>query len=258
VYPVPQELKSSLLHALLERDVMREALVFTRTKHRANRLWEFLEKRGVSVARIHGNRSQSQRTDALDGFKGGRYRVLVATDIAARGIDVEALGHVVNFDVPMSPDDYIHRVGRTARAELTGEAFTFAAPEEAEELRAIERAVGKALVRVTVPDFDYNAKPAGRFEIPIRERLAKMRGERAEARERSKARKDRGRGATSAAPPARPSRGGTRPVSRPSGDSPYRSTSASAPNDGSRDGASASRRGSGRGPRRGRRKASGR
>src|SRR6266550_1419839 len=103
IYPVPQELKSLLLFTLLERGVMREALVFTRTKHRANRLWEFLTKRGVNAARIHGNRSQPQRTDALEGFKSGRYRVLVATDIAARGIDVEALGHVVNFDVPGAP-----------------------------------------------------------------------------------------------------------------------------------------------------------
>jgi len=129
VYPVPQELKSSLLLTLIERDIMHEALVFTRTKHRANRLWEFLTKRGVEAARIHGNRSQAQRTDALDGFKNGRYRVLVATDIAARGIDVEALGHVVNFDVPAVAEDYIHRVGRTARAEMTGEAFTFVAPD---------------------------------------------------------------------------------------------------------------------------------
>src|SRR5215208_1111907 len=119
IYPVSQDLKSQLLLALLERGTMKEALVFTRTKHRANRLWEQLEKRGVSVARIHGNRSQAQRTDALDGFKAGRYRVLVATDIAARGIDVEALGHVVNFDVPAAGEDYIHRVGRTARAELS-------------------------------------------------------------------------------------------------------------------------------------------
>src|SRR6185503_12428386 len=126
-YPVAQELKSSLLFTLLERGIIREALVFTRTKHRANRLWEHLTKRGINVARIHGNRSQAQRTDALDGFKAGRYRVLVATDIAARGIDVEALGHVVNFDVPAAQDDYIHRVGRTARAELTGEAYTFVA-----------------------------------------------------------------------------------------------------------------------------------
>ncbi len=96
---------------------MREALVFTRTKHRANRLADFLVRKAIEAARIHGNRSQAQRTDALEGFKSGKYRVLVATDIAARGIDVEALGHVVNFDVPAVPEDYIHRVGRTARAE---------------------------------------------------------------------------------------------------------------------------------------------
>src|SRR3954471_2278565 len=147
IYPVTQELKSRLLLALLERGIMKEALVFTRTKHRANRLWEFLEKNGIVAARIHGNRSQGQRTDALAGFKSGKYRVLVATDIAARGIDVEALGHVVNFDVPAGAEDYIHRVGRTGRAELTGEAFTFVAPDENDDLRAIERAVGKPLLR---------------------------------------------------------------------------------------------------------------
>src|SRR6185503_19098268 len=107
IYPVQQELKSSLLLALLQRDIMAEALVFTRTKHRANRLWEYLTKHVVAAARIHGNRSQAQRTDALAGFKSGTYRVLVATDIAARGIDVEELGHVVNFDVPLAPEDYI-------------------------------------------------------------------------------------------------------------------------------------------------------
>src|SRR3954470_21247984 len=160
VYPVPQELKMQLLLKLLEGSHMKEALVFTRTKHRANRLWEYLDKRGIPAARIHGNRSQAQRTDALEGFKTGRYRVLVATDIAARGIDVEALGHVVNFDVPVAPEDYIHRVGRTARAELTGEAYTFVSGDEEGELRAIERAVGKPLPRVTLPDFDYKAKPA--------------------------------------------------------------------------------------------------
>ena len=170
---------------------MKDVLVFTRTKHRANRLWEFLEKRGIVAARIHGNRSQAQRTDALEGFKQGRYKVLVATDIAARGIDVEALGHVVNFDVPVQPEDYIHRVGRTARAELTGEAFTFAAPEESPELRAIERAIGKALLRVTVPDFDYHAKPPGRLEIPIAERIAKI-GRIARRRARAQARRSGG------------------------------------------------------------------
>ncbi len=201
VYPVPQELKSHLLLKLIEGEIMKEALVFTRTKHRANRLWEFLEKHGVSVARIHGNRSQAQRTDALEGFKNGRYRVLVATDIAARGIDVEALGHVINFDVPAQTEDYIHRVGRTARAELTGEAFTFVAPDEMADLRAIEKAVGKPLLRVTLPDFDYSAKPPARLEIPIAERIAKIRADKAEARARSKAKEARragGSGASSA------------------------------------------------------------
>ncbi|MDB4874548.1 MAG: rhlE 1 [Gemmatimonadetes bacterium] len=197
IYPVAQELKSLLLAALLERDIMKEALVFTRTKHRANRLWEFLEKRGVSVARIHGNRSQSQRTDALDGFKAGRYRVLVATDIAARGIDVEALGHVVNFDVPGAAEDYIHRVGRTARAELTGEAFTFVAPEETDDLRQIERAIGKALPRVTLPDFDYAAKPQAKLEIPIGERIAQIRAKKADDRARAKAKLQRSGGGQS-------------------------------------------------------------
>jgi ATP-dependent RNA helicase RhlE len=202
VYPVAQELKAALLLALLQRDVMQQALVFTRTKHRANRLWAFLDQAGISAARIHGRRSQAQRTDALDTFKEGRYRVLVATDIAARGIDIEALGHVVNFDVPAAPDDYIHRVGRTARAESTGEAFTFAAPEESGDIRAIERAIGKALPRVTLPDFDYAAKPTARLEIPIAERLAAIRAQRATARARAKEKEERrtggGRGGTGA------------------------------------------------------------
>src|SRR3954469_17786259 len=178
VYPVPQALKTQLLLKLLEGSHMKEALVFTRTKHRANRLWEYLDKRGIPAARIHGNRSQAQRTDALEGFKSGRYRVLVATDIAARGIDVEALGHVVNFDVPVQSEDYIHRVGRTARAELTGEAYTFVSGDEEGDLRAIERAVGKPLPRVTLPDFDYKAKPAGKLEIPPGERLTTIRAQR--------------------------------------------------------------------------------
>jgi ATP-dependent RNA helicase RhlE len=220
VYPVAQELKSSLLAALLDRNVMREALVFTRTKHRANRLWEYLEKRGVKVARIHGNRSQGQRTEALDGFKSGRYRVLVATDIAARGIDVEALGHVVNFDVPAMPEDYIHRVGRTARAELTGEAFTFASPDEAEDLRAIERAIGTQLPRVTIPDFDYTAKPTVRFEIPIGERIAQIRARKAEDRARSKAKQARAAGRPAPTASA-PSSSGQRPATP--GEAPSRS-----------------------------------
>ena len=191
VYPVKQELKKDLLLALLERGEMEQALVFTRTKHRANRLAEQLVKRGIKAERIHGNRSQGQRTAALAGFKSGYHRVLVATDIAARGIDIEALGHVVNFDVPQAPDDYIHRVGRTARAGEVGDAFTFVAPDEQDDLRAIEKAIGKRLPQITLPDFDYNARPEGRLEIPIGERIAAIRGRKAEERSRSKAKANR-------------------------------------------------------------------
>ena len=187
VYPVKQDLKKDLLLALLDRGEMTQALVFTRTKHRANRLAEQLVKRGIKAERIHGNRSQGQRTAALAGFKNGHYKVLVATDIAARGIDIEALGHVVNFDVPQAPDDYIHRVGRTARAGEVGDAFTFVAPDEQNDLRAIEKAIGKRLPQITIPDFDYNARPEGRLEIPIGERIAAIRGRKAEERARSKA-----------------------------------------------------------------------
>jgi ATP-dependent RNA helicase RhlE len=158
VYPVPQHLKPGLLVKLLNGGEMQDALVFTRTKHRANRLAKHLGDHGIKVERIHGNRSQSQRTEALAGFKSGKYRVLVATDIAARGIDVTALGHVVNFDVPLVPEDYIHRVGRTARAEATGAAFTLMAPEEEGSIRGIERAINSRLPRVTLPDFDYAAR----------------------------------------------------------------------------------------------------
>jgi ATP-dependent RNA helicase RhlE len=208
VYPVPQDLKTQLLLALLQKGPMKEALVFTRTKHRANRLWEFLDKRGIPAARIHGNRSQAQRTDALAGFKSGQYRVLVATDNAARGIDVEALGHVVNFDVPVAAEDYIHRVGRTARAELTGEAFTFVSREEEGDLKAIEKAIGKALPRVTLPDFDYSKRPEGRFEVPAAERIAAIRAQRSVERARAKEKAERRAGGGSAPRPAQSSGGG--------------------------------------------------
>jgi ATP-dependent RNA helicase RhlE len=186
VYPVPANLKTPLLAELLSRGDLENVLVFTRTKHRANRLFEALSKRGFRAERLHGNRSQAQRTQALAGFKEGRYRVLVATDIAARGIDVEALPHVVNFDVPHVPEDYIHRVGRTARAERTGDAFTFVSPEEEADLRAIERALSRRLPRVTVPGFDYSAAPAEKLEVPLAERIAEIRARKAADRERSR------------------------------------------------------------------------
>jgi ATP-dependent RNA helicase RhlE len=191
IYPVPESLKSQLFLELLRRGDVGGAIVFCRTKHRANRLAEMLEKNGVKVAKIHGNRSQAARTEALAGFKTGKYRVLVATDIVARGIDVEALEHVVNFDVPHVPEDYIHRVGRTARAEATGDAYTLVSPEEEKDLKAIERAIGKPLPRVTVPGFDYKAKPAERFEVPIAERIAEIRKRKAEDRERARQKAER-------------------------------------------------------------------
>ena len=174
VYPVPQHLKPALLVRLLQNGDIRDALVFTRTKHRANRLTQHLAQHGLSVERIHGNRSQAQRTGALAGFKTGRYRVLVATDIAARGIDVAALGHVVNFDVPPAPGDYIHRVGRTGRAEATGTAFTLASPDEEGSIRGIERAIDKRLPRVIVPDFDYQARPESGPKGPHVQRTAEI------------------------------------------------------------------------------------
>jgi ATP-dependent RNA helicase RhlE len=185
VYPVPQSLKAALLVSLLERGDIRQALVFTRTKHRANRLADHLVRSGVRAERIHGNRSQAQRMAALQGFKDGTFPVLVATDIAARGIDVNELGHVVNFDVPLAPEDYVHRVGRTGRAEATGDAFTFVSSEEEGSLRDIERAIGRRLPRVTVPDFDYAAKPQQRLEVPLAQRIAEIRLRKRQERERA-------------------------------------------------------------------------
>jgi ATP-dependent RNA helicase RhlE len=198
LYPVNGGLKTDLLIELLRRNEIGNAIVFTRTKHRANRLAEKVEKAGIKTARIHGNRSQAQRTEALAGFKDGKYRVLVATDIVARGIDVALLDHVVNFDVPHTPEDYIHRIGRTARAEATGDAITAEATgdaitlvshEEEKEIRDIERVLGKKIERRKIKDFDYNANGQAPLEIPLAERIAaireRKRGERARTAERA-------------------------------------------------------------------------
>ena len=184
VYPVAQDRKAELLASLLEKGEMQDALVFTRTKHRADRLTKYLTERKVSAGRIHGNRSQRQRTEALESFRAGRYRVLVATDIAARGIDVEELGHVVNFDVPAVPEDYVHRVGRTGRAEATGDAFTFVSPQEEGDLRRIEHAIGKRLPRVNVPGFDAPALTAGSSPVHARPRNHYRGGSRGQRRAR--------------------------------------------------------------------------
>ncbi len=216
LYPVAEELKRHLLVELLRRDEIKNAIVFTRTKHRANRLADFLVKSGVDCHRIHGNRSQKQRTEALADFKAGKTRVLVATDIAARGIDVEALSHVVNFDVPNVPDDYIHRVGRTARASATGDAITLVAPAEMGLLRQIERAVGRRLPQRLVDGFDYKAAPEDKFEVPLQERIAQIRARKAEERARAKAKAER-KTAAQGAGAGRPGNGASPGNGRPHG-----------------------------------------
>jgi ATP-dependent RNA helicase RhlE len=191
VYPVSEALKADLFIALIRANAIGNVICFTRTKHRSNRLSDVLTRAGIPNAKIHGNRSQNQRTEALEGFKSGKVRVLVATDIVARGIDVDALEHVVNFDVPHVPEDYIHRVGRTARAEAKGEAFTLVSPEEENDLRAIEKAIGRKLTRRTIPGFDYKHVPTERLEIPIAQRIAAIRARKAEDRARAKAKLER-------------------------------------------------------------------
>ncbi|MCA9738532.1 MAG: DEAD/DEAH box helicase, partial [Gemmatimonadetes bacterium] len=203
VYPVPEKRKAALLLALLDQGIVEDALVFTRTKHRADRLTRVLVKHGVRAERIHGNRSQPQRTRALDGFKQGDFQILVATDIAARGIDVEALGHVVNFDVPTVPEDYIHRSGRTGRAQATGEAVTLVSPEEEGTLRQIQRAVGATLPRRTLEGFAYHDDSDAPLEVPLAERIAEIRArkkaDRERAREKAAAKEARAAGAQSRA-----------------------------------------------------------
>ncbi|MEW6430249.1 MAG: DEAD/DEAH box helicase [Myxococcota bacterium] len=153
VFEVPQGEKTSLLLALLARGE-ESTLVFTRTRRRADKLMKALKREGHQVERIHADRSQAQRKDALDGFKSGRYRVLVATDIAARGIDVADIGHVVNYDLPHIAEDYVHRVGRTARASASGHASAFCAPEEAPLLKEIEKLIRAKVPRESVPRDD--------------------------------------------------------------------------------------------------------
>jgi ATP-dependent RNA helicase RhlE len=191
VYPVPQELKSALFVQLCKQPGTRSVLAFTRTKHRANRLADYLARHGVKADRIHGNRSQAQRTAALAGFKEGRFQVLVATDIAARGIDIDALSHVINFDVPGMSEDYIHRVGRTARAEAVGDAFTLMSPDEESDLKSIERAVGTRFTRTRLPGFDYTQRPSERLEIPLAERIAAIRARKADDRARARVNAER-------------------------------------------------------------------
>jgi ATP-dependent RNA helicase RhlE len=169
IYPVDQLQKNDLLAALLKQhDHWDRVLVFSRTKHRADRVQKVLERDGIRAAVMHSNRTQAQRIQALDGFKSGKYRVLIATDIVARGIDVEDISHVVNFDMPSHPEDYVHRIGRTARAGASGSAASFMSPEEMPLLRDIEN-----LIDQVIPTRDLEGFPYRERLVPDAERSAK-------------------------------------------------------------------------------------
>ncbi|MEN3942176.1 DEAD/DEAH box helicase [Prosthecobacter sp. SYSU 5D2] len=175
VYEVPVHLKPSLLSHLLKDDQMDMVLVFTRTKHGADRVARKLEQTGVKCATLHANRSQNQRLKALADFKSGAVRVLVATDIAARGIDVDGISHVVNYDFPMHAEDYVHRIGRTGRAQAIGDAISFISPEDQAPLRSLERFINRGLIRKKAEGFDYNASAPPRSEEPPRYRDPRSR-----------------------------------------------------------------------------------
>jgi ATP-dependent RNA helicase RhlE len=160
LYPVPEHMKFQLLKQLLEDDQMDSVLIFARTKHRADRIVRDLQRAKVQAAVIHGNRSQSQRIAALEAFKRGRMRVLVATDIAARGIDVEGISHVVNYDMPMQAEDYVHRIGRTGRAQAIGEAYTLVTPADERMVNRIEFVLKQKLERRKVDGIDYRTPAA--------------------------------------------------------------------------------------------------
>jgi ATP-dependent RNA helicase RhlE len=169
-YPVAEHLKTPLLRHLLRHLDMPSVLVFTRTKQAAKRLARTIAGDGYAVAELHSNLTQPQRNRAMEGFRRGDFRVLVATNIAARGLDVDHITHVISLDVPRVPDDYVHRIGRTARAEAEGDAFILFCPAEEKSLTAIERHIAQRLPRVTLPDFDYSQAGAPRSDRPGQQR----------------------------------------------------------------------------------------
>ena len=171
LYPVPQHLKTAITLSLLKETNAYAALVFTRTKHRADRVARQIKQAGYKVATLHSNKSQNQRQQALDGFRSGKVQILVATDIAARGLDIETVTHVINYDIPDTPDAYIHRIGRTGRVERAGDAMTLVTNEDTAAIRDIERSLGKSIERRTVTDFNYKLPaPPREFDRPTQDR----------------------------------------------------------------------------------------
>ncbi len=172
VYPVDTARKRDLLIHLIEKEKMDQVLVFTRTKHRADHLAEHLERKGKRVAALHSNKSQGARTKALEGFRSGSIQVLVATNLAARGLDVKGISHVVNYEIPEAPEDYVHRIGRTARAEATGDAISLMSPNERGSVRDIERLIGAKIPQVTMAGFESRSEA---LEEPVRRRTFQPR-----------------------------------------------------------------------------------
>ena len=160
VYPVSRERKSALLAELLKAESLDSVLVFVRTKHGADRVVRHLEREGISATAMHADKTQPQRIRALEDFRSGEIRVLVATDIAQRGLDITGITHVVNYDVPQQAEDYVHRIGRTGRAANEGDAFTFMAPDEIAMVRSVERMIGQPIPRISVPGFDFGTVAA--------------------------------------------------------------------------------------------------
>ena len=172
LYPVPPHLKSALLIELLKRTDTNSVLIFTRTKYRAQKVATQIHRAGFKVTSLHGDRSQGQRQSALKGFKSGHHDIMVATDIAARGLDVESISHVINYDMPDTADAYIHRIGRTGRAERTGDAFTLVTSEDNDMIRSLERIMGGPIKRETLEGFDYKVPAPPRSAIGGRGRGA--------------------------------------------------------------------------------------
>jgi superfamily II DNA/RNA helicase len=179
LYPVDQHLKTALLLELLRHTDTESVLIFARTKHRAKRVGQQLENAGYRAASLQGNLSQNRRQAALDGFRDGSHQILVATDIAARGIDVSSISHVINYDMPDTADAYTHRIGRTGRAAKTGDAFTFITREDGDMVRSIERVLGEKVERRTLEGFDYKKPMPGRdTEFARPPHKPQQRGER--------------------------------------------------------------------------------
>jgi ATP-dependent RNA helicase RhlE len=229
VYPVPKHLKTELLHYLLRETDTGGVIVFTRTKHGAARLAKALERRGHSVAALHGDRTQSQRERALSDLRRGKIDILVATDIASRGIDVKDITHIINFDVPHTPEDYVHRIGRTGRVDALGDAFTFMSPDESKDVVGIERFLSRTIPRVVMPDFDYKARPVatpggGRERDEERGGRGGARGRSGPGGGSSRGGRDGGRGAPS---------GGVRVVRHGAGSAPAHAASGGGSSQGS-------------------------